>query len=249
MTLGPIAPHAKLNGYYTHEHERAQLVRTLFDDGAPHYELVCRMMSLGTGEHYRARALMTAGLAAGMRILDVATGTGIMLRSAATVTGKGGMAVGLDPSPGMLRECRKHCAAPVLLGRGEFLPFPDHSFDMVSMGYGLRHVTDLRSLFDEFHRVLKPGGRVLVLEISDSRTAIGRRVIRLYLRTLIPAITGLITGTKSARRMMDYFWATIENCVKPEVIIGALRESGFGDAVRQVTGGILSEYSGTSEPN
>jgi demethylmenaquinone methyltransferase/2-methoxy-6-polyprenyl-1,4-benzoquinol methylase len=242
MSMAPLRPHPKLDRYYSSDSERPAAVNELFDEGAPYYEWICRMMSFGTGERYRKQTLRDAGLAPGMRVLDVATGTGLVLRAAVEISGGTGLAVGLDPSTGMLRECRKGCAAPLIQGLGEHLPFADASFHMVSMGYALRHVADLRALFTEYQRVLKPGGRVLILEITQPRSPVGRWLNRLYLRTLVPGVARLSTGAAAASRMMDYFWDTIESCVPPEVILDALRETGFPNATRRVTGGVLSEY-------
>jgi demethylmenaquinone methyltransferase/2-methoxy-6-polyprenyl-1,4-benzoquinol methylase len=242
MTSAPLPPHPTLDRYYDHDSERAGLVRDIFDEGAPYYEWICRVMSLGTGNRYRMQTLRDAGLRTGMRVLDVATGTGPVLRAAVELSG--GRAIGLDPSSGMLHECRKRCAAPLFQGCGEQLPFASASFDMVTMGYGLRHVADLRVLFAEYRRVLKPGGRVLVLEITQPRSALGRWLNRLYLRTVVPGITRIGTGTPAAVRMMDYFWDTVETCVPPAVILEALRDAGFTTAKRTVTGGVLSEYVG-----
>ena len=244
MTVAPIPPHPRLDRYYGSDSDRPAMVSDLFDEGAPYYEWICRVMSFGTGEQYRKQALREAGLAPGMRVLDVATGTGLVLRAAVEMCGHGGLAIGLDPSRGMLGECRKGCAAPLLQGRGEHLPFADASFDMVSMGYGLRHVADLRALFGEYRRVLKPGGRLLVLEITQPRSAVGRWANRFYLRTVVPTVTRIGTRAVAASRMMDYFWDTIETCVPPDVILKALRESGFPTARRKVTGGVLSEFLG-----
>ena len=241
----PVRPHPTLQRYYPSDEEHARAVNDLFDAGAPFYERVCRIMSLGTGENYRRDALVDAGLEKGQRILDVATGTGLVLRSAAQLTGDDGLAIGLDPSLEMLRECRKDCSAPLLRGIGEQLPFSDASFDMVSMGYALRHVADLRLLFREYLRVLKPGGCLLVLEITQPQSPAGRWLTRLYLRTVVPAVARLATGAEAARRMMDYFWDTIETCVPPDVILATLRDAGFSNATRKVKGGILSEYVAT----
>jgi demethylmenaquinone methyltransferase/2-methoxy-6-polyprenyl-1,4-benzoquinol methylase len=242
MKPRPTPPHPKLDRYYDSEAQRVAFVNDMFDEGAPYYEWVCRVMSLGTGEQYRKRALRSAGLEKGMRVLDVATGTGLVLRSAAELSGGGSLAVGLDPSGGMLLECRRRCAAPLIQARGERLPFSDGHFDMVSMGYGLRHVDDLIKLFDEYRRVLKPGGRVILLEITRPASAAGRRLNAVILGALIPAIARLWGGAPAAR-MMNYFWDTVENCVSPETILSALRDAGFPSAKRVITGGILSEYT------
>ncbi len=242
MSLAPLPPHPRLARYYARDEERPGVVNEMFDAGAPYYEWICRIMSLGTGELYRRHALGKAGLGDGMRLLDIAAGTGLVLRSAIVLCGDEGLAIGLDPSRGMLNECRRTCAAPLLQARGEHLPFTSACFDMVSLGYGLRHVADLHALFGECRRVLKPGGRLLLLEITRPSSPLGRRLNRLYLRNVISIVTRMGTGAIAARRMMDYFWDTVENCVSPEVILRALLASGFAEATRQATGGVLSEY-------
>jgi demethylmenaquinone methyltransferase/2-methoxy-6-polyprenyl-1,4-benzoquinol methylase len=241
MNPNQLPPHPTLDRYYAADVERPAFVNELFDEGAPYYEWVCRVMSLGTGEQYRKRALQHAGLEKGMRVLDVATGTGLVLRSAVELSG--GLAIGLDPSGGMLRQCRKQCAAPLIQARGEQLPLPGDHFDMVSMGYALRHVADLRALFEEYRRVLKPGGRLLLLEITPPASAAGRRLHALMLGSVIPGVARL-WGGRPAARMMEYFWDTVDNCVSPDTILTALRDAGFPGATRRVTGGVLSEYTG-----
>lgn len=242
MTPEPVRPHPTLTQYYGTDADRPVAVRELFDEGAASYEWICRVMSFGTGEWYRGRALRESGLHEGHRLLDVATGTGLVLRSGRTICGANGLAVGLDPSPGMLAACRETCASPLVRSVGERLPFPDATFDMVSMGYALRHVEDLRVLFEEFHRVLVPGGRVVILEMTAPESRMGWWMTRLYLKTLVPQVAYLGTRRAAARRMMQYFWDTIETCVPPETILRALRDSGFADARRRIVGAVFSEY-------
>jgi demethylmenaquinone methyltransferase/2-methoxy-6-polyprenyl-1,4-benzoquinol methylase len=244
MSAERLRPHPTLNRYYRSDDDREGAVRELFDAGAPSYEWICNVMSFGTGEWYRGRVLTDAGLQAGSRLLDIATGTGIVLRSGQTIVGPTGIAVGLDPSPGMLAQCRATCPAPLVRGFGEALPFADQTFDMISMGYGLRHVADLGALFREFRRVLRPGGRVIVLELTQPESRMARLANRLYMKTIVPRVAQL-GGRAPARRMMEYFWDTIEQCVPPETILAALRDSGFEDSRRRVTRAVLSEYHGT----
>jgi demethylmenaquinone methyltransferase / 2-methoxy-6-polyprenyl-1,4-benzoquinol methylase len=245
VTTVPVRPHPTLAKYYATDDDRAGMVRHLFDSGAPHYEWVCKFMSMGTGEKYRAECLVKAGLTTGMRVLDVATGTGLVLRSAAALVGPTGAAIGLDPSSGMLRENRAKCVAPLVQARGEHLPFANASFDMVCMGYALRHVFDLNTLFAEYTRVLKPGGRVMILELTQPRSAPARWLNRFFLQTVVPGVAQLSTGRPEARRMMDYFWDTIEHCVPPETILASLREAGFDGVTRDVRGNVLSQYLAT----
>ena len=243
MTPVPLPPHPKLDRYYASDEGRPAFVSDVFDEGAPYYEWVCKVMSVGTGEEYRKRALNAAGLEQGMRVLDVATGTGLVLRSATELCGTRSHAIGLDPSTGMLRECRRRCDAPLVQGRGEDLPFASEQFDLVSMGYGLRHVADLHSLFCEYRRVVKPGGRVLLMEITQPASAMGRRLNGLFLGGVLPGVARLRGGHR-AGRMMEYFWDTIQHCVPPDTILSALESAGFPGATRTVRGGILSEYLG-----
>jgi demethylmenaquinone methyltransferase/2-methoxy-6-polyprenyl-1,4-benzoquinol methylase len=149
----PVLPPPDQNDKERH----ARVVR-LFDAVAPYYDRMNRVMSCGTGDWYRRSALRRAGLTERMRLLDVGCGTGIVAGHAAHIVGPLGGVMALDPSIPMLRTARQQRVPCVIQGIGEFLPFADRSFDMLSMGYALRHVTDLHVTFGEYQRVLKPGG-------------------------------------------------------------------------------------------
>jgi len=144
----------------------------------------------------------------------------------------------------MLREAKKTLSIPLVQGTVEELPFASNHFDFLSMGYALRHVADLGVAFRECRRVLRPGGRVLILEITRPRSALGQRVFRMYFEKILPRITRLSTGSAKAELLMKYYWETIVHCVPPERILGVLRASGFVDVERRVRGGLLSEYVG-----
>ena len=104
-----------------------------------------------------------------MSLLDIACGTGVLAAHAQSIVGVRGFVVGLDPSPGMLREARGRGVLKLVRGVAESLPLESERFDLLSMGYALRHVSDLRATFGEYRRVLRPGGKVLILEISRPR--------------------------------------------------------------------------------
>jgi demethylmenaquinone methyltransferase/2-methoxy-6-polyprenyl-1,4-benzoquinol methylase len=236
------APHPVLTRYYARESDRQPFVAALFDGAARHYDLACRLMSLGLGRSYRRWALARAGLARGMTLLDVAAGTGLVARSAVAILGDPRAVVALDPSRAMLAQARRVMTARPVQGTVEQLPFPDEAFDFVSMGYALRHVADLGVAFRECLRVLKPGGRLLVLEISRPPSPLGRRLLRLHLQRLLPLMMRVGTRSPHARLLTTYYWDTIAECVPPDVILEALRGTGFADVRLEVRLGLFTEY-------
>jgi demethylmenaquinone methyltransferase/2-methoxy-6-polyprenyl-1,4-benzoquinol methylase len=238
------APHPVLRQYYRSEGERPSFVRTLFDRTAAHYDRVCGLGSLGSGRFYRRWVLVRSGLRAGMKLLDVATGTGLVARAATRILREPGAVVGLDPSRGMLREARKTLTIPLVQGTVEELPFESDRFDFLSMGYALRHVADLGVAFRECLRVLRPGGRVLILEITSPRSPAGQRFFRAYFARILPRMTRIGTGSVEAELLMKYHWDTIAACVPPDTILDVMRASGFVDVERSVRGAFLSEYRG-----
>jgi len=238
------APHPVLKKYYESESERQPFVSALFDSTAMHYDWVCWLGSLGSDQFYRHWVLTKSGLRAGMTLLDVATGTGLVARAATRILAEPGAVVGLDPSNGMLREAKKTLSIPLVQGTVEDLPFANNHFDFLSMGYALRHVADLGVAFRECRRVLRPGGRVLILEITRPGSVIGQRLFRVYFEKILPRITRLSTGSAKAELLMKYYWETIAHCVPPDRILAVLRSSGFVDVERRVRGGLLSEYVG-----
>jgi demethylmenaquinone methyltransferase/2-methoxy-6-polyprenyl-1,4-benzoquinol methylase len=237
------APHPLLRDYYQRDEERQSFVVALFDGAARHYDRVCGLMSFGSGQWYRRWALERVGLRPGMTMLDVATGTGLVARMAARLLGDPRAVTGLDPSAGMLREARKTLAGPLVQGRVEELPFGAGRFDVLTIGYALRHAADLEVAFRECRRVLKPDGRLLILEISRAPGAGRRALMRVYFTWVLPLIMKLSTRNRHAHILTRYYWDTIVACVPPETIMDALRRTGFAEVQRRVFGGVLSEYT------
>lgn len=238
----PLAPHRPLTDYYRDEPEHQRYLRRIFDDTAPDYERIEKVLALGSGAWYRRKALERAGLRQGDRVLDVGIGTGLVAREALMLIGPRGRLVGVDPSPGMMAEVGLP-GIELVQGKAEALPRPAASSDFVSMGYALRHIADVSAAFAEFHRVLRPGGRLLVLEISKPRGALATACLKAYMRLLVPLIARVVARQSQTAELWRYYWDTIEACIPPQAVMDALRFAGFTQVERHVELGIFSEYT------
>src|SRR5258705_12835114 len=156
----PTRPLPAREDYYPAQPDRQSFVDELFNGSAKYYNHIGRMLDWGSGPMYRRQALQRAGLKKGMRLLDVATGTGLVALGGAEVVGDARRGVGIDPNSQMLREARMALASPLVRGRAEILPFRSDTFDMLSMGFALRHVEDLETALSEYRRGLKPAAPI-----------------------------------------------------------------------------------------
>ena len=237
-----LRPHTPLPDYYATDAERDKFIARMFNDTASDYDRIERVLAWGSGRWYRREALRRAGLASGMQVLDVGIGTGLVAREALALVGARGSLVGVDPSPGMMGEVQLP-GVELLTGRAEALPRPDASCDFLSMGYALRHINDVAPAFAEFHRVLRPGGRLLVLEITRPASRAGLLALKAYMRVFVPLVARIVGRRKDTAELWRYYWDTIEACIAPETVMTALRAAGFQDVQRHVELGIFSEYT------
>ena len=240
--MTPLVPHPPLREYYG-DAARERYVRTLFDDTAPWYDAAIGFLSFGSGQWYRRDVLTRAGLQAGHRLLDLATGTGVVARAASELTGD---IVGADPSIGMLTSGKGSFARVQATSEG--LPFADASFDFITIGFALRHFADLDVVFGECRRVLRPGGRILILEITAPQSRLARALLGAYMGAVVPAVITAVTFRPRVGKLMSYYWATTRDCVRPDAILGALRSAGFEEAKRRVSLAVVSEYSAQLPP-
>jgi len=238
-----MVPHPVIKTRFENEAQKPDFVNHLFDRGARYYDGIASWGFLWTGSGYRRWALVRQGLRAGHRLLDVGCGTGLIAMEAVKILGTAENITCLDPSEGMLSVARRKLNARFLQGRAEEIPLPDESFDFLTMGYALRHVTSLEQTFHEYRRVLAKGGKVLLLEITKPSSRIGTAVLKVYFKGLYPRLARLFTGSKDAEDLLKYYWETIEACVPPELILEALSGSGFNQVKRDSLFGMLSEYT------
>ena len=235
-------PHAVLSDHYQTPEAKQSFLRTVFDESAPHYESIARLGFFGSGQWYRRDALRRAGLAPGMRVLDVASGTGPTARAIRDIVRDEALITCVEPSSGMLAESKKTLGCEHIQATAEAIPVADESYDFLTMGFALRHVDDLEGAFAEYRRVLKRGGKVLILELTLPRSRVARFFLKLYFKYTLPAVVRVFTRSKEAARMMWYYWDTMETVVPPESVVEALRRSGFSKVERRVSIGLFSEY-------
>ncbi|MGI8427436.1 MAG: ubiquinone/menaquinone biosynthesis methyltransferase [Actinomycetota bacterium] len=174
--------------------EKVKAVRLMFDSIAPRYDLVNGVMTFGMDTGWRRRTIEALMLAPGSTVLDVACGTGDLCREIRKARYR---AIGFDMSAGMLAQTRTK--APLVLADALRLPVGDASADGVTCGFALRNVADLGSLFAEFARVLRPGGRVALLEVAEPRSALPKLGHRFYFRRIVPLIGGLLSNGAAYR--------------------------------------------------
>jgi len=215
-------------------------VRTMFDRIAPVYDLMNRVMTAGLDGRWR-RLTARAVVRPGDRVLDACCGTGDL---ALADERAGGRVVGLDFSERMLERARRKSAS-IEWTRGDLLelPFEDASFEAATVGFGVRNVADLERSLRELRRVLRPGGRLGILEITEPRGLL-RPFYRLWFYGVVPLLVGRLLRGGSA---YSYLPASVRRFPGPADLSGLLERVGFGDvSFRLLAGGIVALHTGTA---
>lgn len=224
-------------------------VHRLFDGISPGYDLFNLLASGGLDQIWRKRAIDSLGLLPGMRVLDLASGTGDLGLAAARELVPLGRVTACDLSYPMLslakRKLRKIPAGfwhiGLTQGKAEALPFADGSFDAAAIAFGMRNVSDLTATFRELHRVVKPGGRLGLLEFGRPKGFFLRMGHALWLSTGVPLLGILTTGKVWP---FLYLRRSIGEFLSPEGVLEGLRKAGFnGLEARPLNGGIVYLYT------
>jgi demethylmenaquinone methyltransferase / 2-methoxy-6-polyprenyl-1,4-benzoquinol methylase len=210
--------------------DKARAIRRLFDTISPRYDLVNRVMTFGMDRGWRRRTVRELALPAGSLVLDLACGTGDLCRELAAA---GHRVVGFDFSHGMLRVART--VAPLVEADILRLPARDGSADGATCGFALRNVVSLADLFAELARVVRPGGRISLLETAEPEGGLLRLGHRVYFRGVVPAIGGLLSN----REAYSYLPRSTAYLPHPLELLSMLRAAGFADASRvPLSGGV-----------
>ena len=229
--------------------DKARRVRGVFDSVAGRYDLMNDLMSGGLHRLWKRFAISQTGLRPGQRALDVAGGTGDLSLGMARQVGPGGLVLLTDINFEMLSRGRDRVIDAGVVGtvqcslaNAERLPFPDASFDCVTIGFGLRNVTDKAAALADMRRVLRPGGQLLVLEFSQPTWPGLKPVYDVYSFAVLPRLGRMVAGDEASYR---YLAESIRKHPDQETLLGMMREAGLENCrYHNLTGGIVALHRG-----
>ena len=205
--------------------EKVEAVRSMFDAIAPRYDLVNRIMTFRMDVGWRRRTVRTLGLPGGSTVVDLACGTGDLCRE---LSSQGLRPIGVDLSFGMLAAARTE--APLLHGDALRLPLPDRSVDGVTCGFALRNFEALPPFFAELARIVRPQGRIAILEVAEPPNPLLRAGHGVYFGKVVPLVGGLLSDPAAYR----YLPRSVAYLPEPGAMLGQLAEAGFVDVERRL---------------
>lgn len=229
--------------------EKAQRVAGVFHSVAAKYDVMNDLMSLGIHRLWKRYTIELSGVRRGQRVLDLAGGTGDLAQRFARMVGESGEVVLADINESMLRQGRDRLVDAGVVGNlryvqanAEHLPFPDSYFDCITIAFGLRNVTDKQRALASMQRVLKPGGRVLVLEFSKPAVPGLKPLYDLYSFSVLPTLGRLVAGDASSYR---YLAESIRMHPDQETLKSMMEEAGLERCeYHNLSGGIVALHRG-----
>jgi demethylmenaquinone methyltransferase / 2-methoxy-6-polyprenyl-1,4-benzoquinol methylase len=228
------------------ETDKARRVRGVFDSVATRYDLMNDLMSMGLHRAWKAYTVMVSNVREGSKVLDIAGGTGDLALAFAKKVGTTGEVVHTDINEAMLRTGRDRLldagvALPTLVCDAEKLPFPDNHFDVVSVAFGLRNMTHKDAALKEMNRVLKPRGKLLVLEFSRVAKPL-QKAYDWYSFSVLPRLGKVVAGDDASYR---YLAESIRMHPAQEELKTLMKEGGFGHVdYHNMTGGVVALHVG-----
>ncbi|MES2415497.1 MAG: bifunctional demethylmenaquinone methyltransferase/2-methoxy-6-polyprenyl-1,4-benzoquinol methylase UbiE [Pseudomonadota bacterium] len=228
------------------EQEKAGRVRSVFDSVAPKYDVMNDLMSMGLHRAWKAYTVLVANVKDGQYVLDIAGGTGDLAMAFAPKVGVNGKVVHTDINEAMLREGRNRLldagvSLPTLVCDAEHLPFPDAHFDLVTVAFGLRNMTHKDVALREMNRVLKPGGKLLVLEFSKVAKPL-TKIYDWYSFKVLPKIGKLVANDDSS---YQYLAESIRMHPDQDELKAMMLKGGFGHVdYHNMSGGIVALHVG-----
>lgn len=229
--------------------DKSNRVADVFHSVAPHYDLMNDLMSFGMHRLWKGFTINQAALTRGQFVLDVASGTGDLAKPFAKIVGQSGKVVMTDINEAMLQVGRDRLIDAGIIGNVEYvqadaenLPFEDNHFDCITIAFGLRNVTDKARALRSMYRVLKPGGKLLILEFSHPKTPLLNKLYDLYSFNVIPKLGEIIAKDRAS---YQYLVESIRMHPNQERLKTLILESGFEDVEYfNLSGGIVALHKG-----
>lgn len=228
---------------------KAERVQNIFSTIAPRYDLVNDVMTFGQARAWRNKLVKLSGAREGMSVLDVATGTGDLAIVFKKAMGNSGKVIGVDFCANMLDIAPAKAQAKDLdikfaIGDAMALEFADSTFDVVSISYGLRNVTDAAKAVREMSRVIKPGGKFMILETGRSTWPVYGQAVDFYCAKIMPVMGGVLSGNKDAYKYLD---SSSKDFPYGDKLVELLKkEGGFGSVIAHpLMGGVSYIYECT----
>ena len=228
------------------EQDKARRVRGVFDSVAPKYDVMNDLMSMGLHRAWKAYTVLVANVRPGQQVLDIAGGTGDLALAFAPKVGSTGRVVHTDINEAMLREGRNRLidagvCLPTLVCDAERLPFADASFDVVTVAFGLRNMTHKDLALKEMSRVLKPGGKLLVLEFSKIAKPL-EKIYDWYSFKVLPKIGKMVANDDAS---YQYLAESIRMHPDQEALKTLMQNTGFGHVdYHNLSGGVVALHVG-----
>ena len=229
--------------------EKSSLVAQVFRSVAPNYDLMNDLMSFGLHRLWKRQTLAEANVKSGQFVLDVASGTGDLAKAFAKLVGSRGRVIMSDINDAMLSTGRERMINAGMVGNidyvladAEKLPFADNQFDCITIAFGLRNVTDKDAALRSMYRILKPGGKLLVLEFSHPTSSVLKKFYDFYSFQCIPRMGDLIAKDRDS---YQYLVESIRMHPDQDTLKGMLNQAGFSDSYfTNLSGGIVALHKG-----
>jgi len=215
----------------------------LYSVAAGMYDRINLSVSFGNGYRYRDEQVRSLGIRSGDHLLDVGSGTGVLARSAMELVGEDGRVLAVDPCREMLEIARNSGVTETVIGSIDKLPAAADEFDFVTTGYSLRYARSIEEGLGEIWRVLKPGGKVLILEITPPANPLLRALTGTYILIVARVIALIATRSLGSRKVLGHLWNEIRTTPQPDAFIQSLESSGFGDCQCHRKHGMLTAYT------
>jgi demethylmenaquinone methyltransferase/2-methoxy-6-polyprenyl-1,4-benzoquinol methylase len=245
--VGQAGDRALTHGSHSDALLPAEDNRRMFDAIADRYDRLNHMLSLGLDRHWRRRAVRELHLTDPATVLDVGCGTGDLCMDILS-SFPSSLTVGIDPAEGMLALAREKLQRAGLLSRSTFvtgdvtaMSFENNHFDGIISAFCIRNVCNREAAFNEIRRVLKPGGRVALLELTRPANTLLRRGHCLFIRCVIPLVGAVLSRGEAYRYLAD----SIQQFSEPHVVLDEMRKSGLLEVQAQpLTGGVVTLFTG-----